>query len=61
MSDEGVPDCLEVTATTEAGEIMALEHKDRPCYGVQFHPESFLTKSGHRLLENFLARRGAAA
>jgi 4-amino-4-deoxychorismate synthase (2-amino-4-deoxychorismate-forming) component II len=61
VSDEAVPECLEVTATTEAGEIMALEHKDRPCYGVQFHPESFLTKPGHRLLENFLKTHGAAA
>jgi anthranilate synthase/aminodeoxychorismate synthase-like glutamine amidotransferase len=60
VDEEGLPGCLDVTATTEAGEIMALEHKKLPCYGVQFHPESFLTAPGHRLLENFLARSAAA-
>ena len=55
VSEEDLPKCLEVTATTESGEIMALEHKELPCYGVQFHPESFLTTPGHRILENFLA------
>ncbi len=60
VSDEDLPECLEVTATTESGEIMALEHRTLPCYGVQFHPESFLTTSGHRLLQNFLATKAAA-
>jgi anthranilate synthase/aminodeoxychorismate synthase-like glutamine amidotransferase len=60
VDEEAVPDCLDVTATTEAGEIMALEHKTLPCFGVQFHPESFLTAPGHRLLENFLAMSTAA-
>jgi len=49
-----LPECLEVTATAEDGEIMAMKHKTHPTYGVQFHPESILTPSGKRLLANFL-------
>ena len=52
---ETVPDCLEITAWTEEGEIMGLMHKEHPVHGVQFHPESILTQDGKRLLENFLA------
>lgn len=48
-----VPDCLEVIATTDEGEIMALRHRERAIYGVQFHPESILTQGGHQLLRNF--------
>lgn len=51
---ESLPDCLEVTAETEAGEIMGLAHKDLPVWGVQFHPESIATEQGMRMLENFL-------
>ncbi len=53
-----LPDTLEITATTEAGEIMAVRHKTLPVEGVQFHPESFLTRVGKDLLANFIARGG---
>jgi anthranilate synthase component 2 len=50
-----VPDCLIVTAkTTDDGEIMGVQHKTYPIYGVQFHPESILTKQGMNILKNFL-------
>ncbi len=51
---ESLPDCLEVTAETEEGEIMGVRHKTHPIWGVQFHPESILTESGRQLLCNFL-------
>lgn len=49
-----LPDCLEVTAETEHGEIMGLAHKVLPIWGVQFHPESIATDEGMKMLENFL-------
>jgi len=49
-----MPDCLEITAWTEDGEIMGLRHKELAIEGVQFHPESILTEHGHALLQNFL-------
>ncbi|MCK5081996.1 MAG: aminodeoxychorismate/anthranilate synthase component II [Candidatus Omnitrophica bacterium] len=49
-----MPKCLEVTARTSDGEIMALKHKVFPLWGVQFHPESILTTEGKRILKNFL-------
>jgi anthranilate synthase/aminodeoxychorismate synthase-like glutamine amidotransferase len=53
---ETLPDCLEVTATTDDGMIMGMRHRDFDVEGVQFHPESILTNHGHAMLENFLAR-----
>ncbi len=51
---ESLPDCLEITAWTEDGEIMGLRHKTLNIEGVQFHPESIMTEGGHHLLKNFL-------
>ncbi len=51
---ESVPDSLEITAETEDGEIMGLQHRQFPIHGVQFHPESILTTEGRKLLANFL-------
>ena len=51
---ETFPECLEITAETDQGEIMGLRHKTLPIFGVQFHPESILTVEGKRLLANFL-------
>ncbi len=51
---ESVPDCLQVTAAAENGEIMAVAHRKYPVYGLQFHPESILTPLGRVILENFL-------
>ncbi|MBO9536733.1 aminodeoxychorismate/anthranilate synthase component II [Herbaspirillum sp.] len=49
-----LPDCLEVTAWTDDGEIMGVRHKEFDLQGVQFHPESILSEHGHALLKNFL-------
>jgi len=49
-----LPDCLEITAWVENGEIMGLRHKELPIWGVQFHPESILTECGMDLLSNFI-------
>jgi anthranilate synthase component II len=58
VSDDGLPDELEVTAwTREDRTIMGLRHRERPIHGVQFHPESILTGEGMRLLQNFLDKR----
>ncbi|HIY98203.1 MAG TPA: aminodeoxychorismate/anthranilate synthase component II [Firmicutes bacterium] len=49
-----IPECLKVTAVTDDGEVMAVQHKKYPVFGVQFHPESILTPNGKRMLENFI-------
>ena len=49
-----MPDCLQITAQTEDGEIMAVQHREYPVYGLQFHPESILTPEGRQMLRNFL-------
>lgn len=54
VEKKSLPECLEITARTKDNEIMGLKHKAYPLWGVQFHPESILTKAGKDLLANFL-------
>jgi len=54
LRPESVPEVLEVTARTAEGEIMGVRHRELPIHGVQFHPESILTRDGKALLANFL-------
>jgi para-aminobenzoate synthetase component II len=61
VEKETLPDCLEITAETEAGEIMAIRHKHLSIEGVQFHPESIITDEGKQLLANFLQTHKKAA
>lgn len=49
-----MPDCLKITAVTDEGEIMAVQHKEYPIFGVQFHPESILTPNGRTMLKSFM-------
>ena len=56
IEEKSLPDCLEITARAEDGEIMGVRHKDLAIQGVQIHPESFLTEHGHKLLKNFLTQ-----
>ena len=51
---ETIPECLQVIATTDDGEVMGVKHKEAPTYGLQFHPESILTPKGIDMLKNFL-------
>lgn len=57
IEKESLPECLEITAWTEEGEIMGVRHKERLVEGIQFHPESILTKEGKKILKNFLKLR----
>ena len=59
VADEGLPACLEVTARTDDGEIMGLQHRELAVHGVQFHPESIESEHGHQMLRQFLAVRVA--
>ncbi len=52
--EETMPECLKVTARTDDGEIMAVEHRDYPIYGLQFHPESILTPEGGQMLRSWI-------
>ena len=54
VRQETLPDVLEVTATTDDGLIMGMQHRTLPVHGVQFHPESIASENGHALLQNFL-------
>jgi anthranilate synthase/aminodeoxychorismate synthase-like glutamine amidotransferase len=56
VAREGMPECLEVSAWTDDGTVMGLRHRELPLEGVQFHPESILTRAGKQLLQNFLQR-----
>ncbi|MBQ3842880.1 MAG: aminodeoxychorismate/anthranilate synthase component II [Ruminiclostridium sp.] len=53
-NEETMPECLKVTARTDDGEIMAVQHKEYPVYGVQFHPESIMTPDGKTMLKSFI-------
>ncbi len=54
IEESTIPQCLEVTAHSDDGEIMGVRHKEFPLWGVQFHPESILTRAGKNILKNFL-------
>lgn len=56
VSQENFPDCLEVTALDDKGQVMALRHKEFDIHGVQFHPESVLTPKGKEIVKNFIER-----
>ncbi|MEO1614866.1 MAG: aminodeoxychorismate/anthranilate synthase component II [Planctomycetota bacterium] len=59
VSDESFPACLKITATSQDDQtIMAIEHRERPIYGVQFHPESILCPHGQQMIQNFLRLTG---
>jgi len=55
VSREDLPPCLEITALSDEGQIMALKHRTLDVHGIQFHPESILTPKGRQMIENFIA------
>ncbi len=61
VDEASLPDCLIVTARTATGEIMGLRHRQHPVIGLQFHPESILTRHGMRMLGNFMRYQPACA
>jgi anthranilate synthase component 2 len=54
VSEDKLPDCLQITARTDDGTVMGLRHREYPVEGIQFHPESFMTSNGKAILRNFL-------
>lgn len=58
LDPDQIPDCLEITARSEDGVIMGIQHKEMPIYGVQFHPESIASEHGHDILANFMKLAG---
>jgi len=58
VEESTLPACLRVTARTEDGEVMAVQHTERPIFGFQFHPESFMTPGGRNMLRAFMAVKG---
>ncbi len=59
VSKKDFPECLEISAESDDGEIMGLRHREHPTEGIQFHPESIMTSVGKRILRNFLKRRNS--
>ena len=57
VEESSLPDCFEITARADDGQIMGIMHREHPVVGVQFHPESILTQYGHKMLHNFLQQR----
>ena len=53
LKAETLPECLAITSTADDGEIMAVQHREYPIYGLQFHPESIMTPEGNKILQNF--------
>ena len=61
VEESSLPDCFEITARADDGEIMGIAHRAHPVVGVQFHPESILTQYGHKMLHNFLQSASAGS
>ena len=61
VEESSLPDCFEITARADDGEIMGIAHRAHPGGGVQFHPESILTQYGHKMLHNFLQSESAGS
>ncbi|XXK22015.1 anthranilate synthase component II [Arenicellales bacterium nBUS_48] len=61
VEESSLPDCFEITARADDGEIMGIAHRAHPVVGVQFHPESILTQYGHKMLHNFLKSESAGS